>query len=364
MTTQPENQRTTNRIGGYTPYVRVYEVGFSSYPHSENTAKILSYLNEKYGQVISPIGLLKVLSVISPFVNDRLPNLNIENVAPTRKFKSRTSIEAQTIIPKSRWLKLKDDDTLNAILERYRKGNIANLGTKAMFLDDGTTLLASKPKRTKDRLINGLAVFLSEGSWSYGERQNPDLTLKGNVSLIMNLTLESYNRYESGLLGSTFLERFLTIFHDLPEQELNVIMETTQEREKLTWDTPLKNVNFKPFTIENLEDYNKLLIDYAERFSVYALKSKLGSYDQILALVKSHLALNNRTVITEDDISLLKMVEPYLINPSASNRHRIIRFYKEGRSSKDICLLLNQKPDKYKPYVLRVIREAKERGVV
>ena len=57
-------------------------------------------------------------------------------------------------------------------------------------------------------------------------------------------------------------------------------------------------------------------------------------------------------------------LEPYLVNPFAPNQHRIIQLKKQGRSHKDICLVLGRDPEKYRPYVSRVIRKARERGVI
>ena len=331
--------------------------------NSRNTIKVMEYFNVKYGQQVAPIGLIKVLACISPFTNNSLPNLSIFHVAPTRQFKSRTNIEVQHILSKSKWIDLGDDVTMNEILQRFKKGDTANLGKKALLINDGTTLLSTKSKRTRDRLISGLSVLLSEGQWTYGDRLHPQQKLKGKISLIMNLTIEFYNQNEKRLLGSTFLERFLTVFYRLPESEINAFLDKREQIQKITWKSKL-NLKLKIIEIENYNEYKKLLIDYAERYSVLSGKSKIGCFDQILCLMKSHLVFNERLVIIDDDLKLLKMLEPYLINPSAPNRHKIIGFYKQGRSVKDICLLLGKEFDSYKSYVYKVLNTARERGVV
>lgn len=360
----PEMSNSTIPLGLDTLCTTIYTQNpVEKWKNSLNTIKVMEYFNVKYGQKVAPVGLLKVLTCISPHTNNSLPNLNVFHVTPTRQFKSRTNIEVQTIIPRSKWISLKSDDTLHAIFERYRKGKVANLGKKTLFLDDGTTLFTSKSKKAKDRLISGFTVLLSQGLWSYGERRNPDLTLKGHVSLIMNLTLEFYNQNEKRLLGSTFLERLLTVFYRLPESEISGFLDRKKEVQQIVWPSKL-NLKLGKVEIENYDEYKKLLIDYAERYSVLSGKSKLGCFDQIVCLIKSHLALNGRSVIVDDDLRLLKMFEPYLVNPSAPNRHRIIAFYKEGRSVKDICLLLNRSFDSYKSYVYKVLNRARERGVI
>ena len=81
-------------------------------------------------------------------------------------------------------------------------------------------------------------------------------------------------------------------------------------------------------------------------------------------MITSHLALNERDEIVSDDLKPLRMLEPYLINPFTPNQHRIIQLARQGKSQKDICLILGRDPEEYRPYVSRVIRKAMERGVL
>jgi len=329
----------------------------------EKTNRILKYLRTKYTDKIGIPGYLKVLSSISPHVNNQLPNLNICDVAPPGQFKTRSSIEAQSILPKRKWNTLKDDDTMHAIFERYRNGNVANLGRKALFLDDATTLFATKPKRVKDRIISGFTKLLSQGDWSYGERQNPDLILKGNISLIMNLTLESYMKYESKLLGSTFLERFLTIFYNLSEPEIMEYIKEEKERNRIVVTNKL-HLKLKPTEIDNLDEYNDRITNFAKEYSRLNFKSITRSQNQIIALLKSHLALNERNVIVDNDLELLELIKPYLVNPLAVNQDKIIGLAKKGLNVRDICKELKRDPEKYNRHVYRVLKKAKERGVL
>lgn len=312
--------------------------------------------------MIAPVGLLKVLATLSPFCNENLPNLNILHVAPSRQFKTQTSAEARNMVSKGKWIDLGIDVTMNSILERFKKGRYANLGKKALFLDDLTILLTSKSRKVKERLIGGFTTLLSDGEWSYGERNEPFLILKGHISLIANLTLESYTRNKNTLFSSTFHERFLTVFYVMTEAEINEWLEHKDEKISIKWDKP--KIQVKPREIKNWEEYKKLIIDYAKRFSVYSLKSINGQYDLIRALLKTHANMNDRDYLCEDDFNLLKLIEPYLIDPIAPNESRIVEFYKQGRSIKDICLLLGKQEESYKPYVIRVLKKARERGII
>jgi len=325
--------------------------------NSPVSQKVLEYFNSKYGQMIAPVGLFKLLSCISPFVNEFLPCFNVFTVAPTRQFKSKTSYEVQEMIPKKYFIDLPSDITMNALLSEYKDFN-----RKCLFINDCTTLFATKSRRTKERLISGLTNLLSEGCWGYGDKTTRVETLKGFVSMVVNLTIESYNKYEKTLLGSTLLERFLTIFYIMPEAEIKHFIENKEEKLKIKWKGKIKFLS--NLEVKNLKDYKTTLIDYAKRWSVLSLKSINGCYDMISSMVKSHLALNQREYIKEDELDVLKMTEQYLVNPFSPNQSRIIEFYKQGRSWKDICLLLGKEPEKYKTYVFKVLRKARERGVI
>jgi hypothetical protein len=324
--------------------------------NSDMSKKILDYFSQKYGQVVAPVGLLKLLSAISPFINNRLPCLNIFHVSPTRQFKTQTSIEAQKMISKKNFIDMPSDTTMNSLLEEYK-----NFGKRALFINDFTTLFATKNTRTRERLIGGCTNLLTEGEWSYGDKTTRVAKLTGFVSMIVNMTNESYNSYSSRLLGITFLERFLTVFYRMPEQDIRHFLEHKEEKMKIKWKGQIK---FHKPEITNFDKYKLTLIDYAKRWSGLSVKSINGCFDQIESLMHAHLALNMRSRITQDELDLLKIIEPYLVDPFAPNSPRIIQLHRSGFSVKDICLILNKDPKQYKKQVYRILNKARERGVI
>jgi len=58
------------------------------------------------------------------------------------------------------------------------------------------------------------------------------------------------------------------------------------------------------------------------------------------------------------------MAREYLVNPSCPNTSRIVELYQQGRSQRDMCLLLDRDYDKYGPFVSRVLKVARMRGVI
>jgi hypothetical protein len=113
----------------------------------------------------------------------------------------------------------------------------------------------------------------------------------------------------------------------------------------------------------SLGDYERVIIDYGERWSALSGSPVNRMTDQVDALVKAHAALNDRNEICRDDIWLLRVTESYVPNPLRSNAVKIRELYQQGRSVRDICLILDKDPDSYKTTVSKVLSEAKMKGV-
>ena len=316
--------------------------------------ELLNYFDKKYGQLIAPIGLFKSCSITS--ANLRWPRLSILSVAPTRQFKSRTSAEMESIFPKEYYIKAGSDFTIHG-LARETKGDV---NKKCILVDDGTLLLTSKSKRAKDRLINAMAELLSDGEYKYCDFLRT-LGLHGNCTAIVNMTLESFNRYENVLLGSTFLERFLTLFHNMPLVEQRSFIHNKDIKMAMRFDRKLR---ISQRTITNFKRYEEVFKGLAIDFSALSLRSFLGSFDVVKALAQAHASLNQRTKIIQDDLDAIKLARDYLINPMSPNENRIIRLFRQGKNYTDICLILGKEPKSYKPFVSRVVRRAKERGTI
>ncbi len=327
------------------------------FDESPNSKAIWEYFNRKYGQMIAPVGLAKVCSVLSPKINERY-TCSIFVSAPTRQFKSITTLDAATIFPKKWSIKLGSDFTIHDIYEHFGP----DLGKVCLMVNDATLLLTSKGKKTKDRLINALAELISDREYSYGDRMSR-VALTGKVSLLMNMTLESYQYYKDMLLGSSFMERVITLFYAMPMREQMDFVMHKHKRVCFKWKD-FKPENFKTKKKVKFGHFLSILSEKSHEFAVLAGKSFFGTDDQLKSLVAAHACLNGREEVCRDDIEFLYSLKSYFNNPFAPNEHKIIQFKKEGRSQKDICLLLNKDPDKYQPYVSLVIRKAKLRGLI
>jgi hypothetical protein len=58
------------------------------------------------------------------------------------------------------------------------------------------------------------------------------------------------------------------------------------------------------------------------------------------------------------------MLEPYLRNPLESVKLKILELAHQGKSIREICEILSQEYEKYRPYVSRTISEYRRRGVL
>jgi len=326
---------------------------FDSSPVSK---RLWDFFNDKYGQLIAPIGVLKSCAVISSHLP--YPRLSIFDVAPTRQFKSQTSERVMEILPSKYYIDCKSKFTVFSIKDEYDK----ILNNKCLMVNDATLLFATLQPRHREHLIQALAELISEGVYHYGER-NTHFDLIGNICCIMNMSLESYSYYEKRLMLSTFLERFFNVFWLMPEAEQKKYMDDVEKRKLVKWSGSIKNI--KSIIPLNIGEYTARIIDLGVVCGVNQFKSVIGSVDMVRALLSSHACLNGRSNLVEDDFAFAKfIIDNYTINPYSPNRIKIVKFIRAGYKQMDICVLLNKNPEKYQPYVSRVYKMAKARGLV
>ncbi len=178
------------------------------------------------------------------------------------------------------------------------------------------------------------------------------------------MTAEMYERNKRDLLGSTFLERFTTFFYFMPLREQQEWTKRERVKSEILWK------NFAPSPRKKIKknvifgDFYANLGQISVDFAILSCKSYLRVYEQVKSLAIAHASLNGRNELCQDDVDFLMSLRQYLNNPSAPNESKIIQFANEGRSQKDICLLLNMSPSTYQPYISKVLRTAKLRGLL
>lgn len=323
------------------------------FDESPNSLALLDYFNRKYGQLVSPVGLLKACSAVSSQLRDwKWPRLNLFVVAPPRQFKTQTSNEIEAMFP-SFTFHTGSDFTMHW-LGAETKGDVDK---KCIMVNDGTLLFKSKAPRTKSRLWGGLAELLADTKYSYGDWRT-SFTIEGRCSCIINITPASYERNESAIEDSTFLDRFMVVFYNMPLKE---------QIERSRHEPVVKQADriiLKYGKIVNLDEYKPYMEPFISDFSAYSGRAYFGQADAVRALVCSHAILNDRFYLCNDDIEILNMTRDYLNNPMRPNRRKIIEFGRQGRSIKDICLLLGKAPDDYKGYASRILKDARNEGLL
>ncbi len=135
------------------------------------------------------------------------------------------------VFSKEFWIDLRSDFTMNS-LSRYRTDLAEG---KCLFVNDGTTLLASKSQRTKNRLVGGLSELLSDGSYTY-EDFGGKFSLQGKVTMVINMTSEVYQNYKDRLLGLTYSERLLTVHKVLSKQEKEAWVKQEEIAKKMRYN--------------------------------------------------------------------------------------------------------------------------------
>jgi hypothetical protein len=222
--------------------------------------------------------------------------------------------------------------------------------------------LDSKADRTKARLVDAFAELASEGRYIYSDYQTTR-EIKARFGLIANITPDSYFRNRRKLLGNTFTERCLVVYHQLTNEEMSEANLHRQERTSL---------RIEPFKQVLTEDDVKITRTDTVRFDEHAKRWRiLGAYssssalfDMIKSTAVAYAILSNHPRITEDEYRFLDMLEPHIRNPFESARLRILELAHEGRSIHDICNIMNQDQNTYRPFVSRTINEYRRKGVL
>lgn len=322
--------------------------------NSPVSRNILEHFSAKLCPQIAWIILLKCLAIVSCKLD--WPRLSVLHVAPTRMFKSLTSHLAMSLFDDEFWIDLKSDFTMNS-LRRYKTELECG---KCFLVNDGTTLLASKAHRTKDRLVGGLSELLSDGSYMYQDF-GQHFTLKGNVTMVLNITSEAYQNYKDRLFGLTFSERFLTIHYVLTQLEKEEWVAKEEEIQKINSSHKI-TVDDIEVNVEIPTGYLRNIQHLAKGFSYDSLTSSMACQDLIKALLRAHAAFNHRGEVCFDDLVVVLRARNFLRNPFSPFEGQIVRLRAKGQSINEICCAIGK--GNYEQQVQRVIRKAELRGIL
>jgi hypothetical protein len=324
------------------------------FQNSPLSKRLFDYGNRKFGSTLAWIFLLKCCAIVSSQL-DR-PRLSVIHVAPTRQGKSFTSNEVMKVFAEEFWLDLRSDFTINS-LNRYR-GELES--GKCLLVNDATTLFASKSQRTKDRLVGGLSELLSDECYTYqdfGYR----FTLRGKVTMIVNITSEAYQNYKNRLFGLTFSERFLTVHHAFSQQDKTEWVARLQISKGMHFGKLIR-IDDISTRVEIGSDYLSIVPHIAQQFSFDSLTSPVACQDLINAAMCSHASLNKRHDLCIDDLVFVKRIQPFLVNLFSPYEGKIVRFRAKGLGIEQICKAIHK--GNYGQQVQRVIKKAELRGIL
>jgi hypothetical protein len=254
------------------------------------------------------------------------------------------------------WINLKSDFTMNS-LRRYRDDLKEG---KCLLVNDGTTLFASKAQRTKDRLVGGLSELLSDEAYTYQDF-GQKFTLKGKVTVIMNITSEAFQNYKDRLFGLTFSERFLTLHHVLTKQEKDEWVKKEEIAKKMQFGSDISLDDIET-DVTIPRKYLPLIRYFAQEYSYISLRTQIGCQDLIKGTLKAHASLNGRNEVCRDDLEFVQMIKDYLVNPFSPYEGLIVKYKSQGFSVRDICKKLGK--SNYMGQVQRVIQKSRLRGIL
>lgn len=303
--------------------------------------------------------LLKTLAVITAGFK-RNVKLWILNVAPSRHLKSQTSQEQTRVFPASKLVYLGSDFTIHGVIREYESGR--KIDGKCLFINDMTLLLGSKAEQTRSRLIDALSELASEGRYIYRDFQR-SYEVKARFSLIANITPHSFMVNRRQLLGNTFTERCLIVYHALTDEEMSDANLNRDQR------VAMKIEKFTPrITEEDVQVTREDLVrfdEYARRWRILGgYSSSSALFDMIKSAAIAYAILSGHRKITRAEYRFLDMLEPYLRNPDEDMKLRILELAHQGRSIRDICQILNKDYETYRPFVSRTLGEYRRKGIL
>jgi len=329
---------------------------------SPNTKKILAYAEKKYNRKIAEVLLIKSASVVSGLFKE-YPRMNVINVAPSGTFKSQTDRELSNIFSQKYLLSVGSDFTIHSLYEQHYKKNPKVFMNKCVIINDMTLLMFSKADHTLTRLIHGLAELLTEGIYIYSERKE-HLEIKGKFSSIVNVTKEAYQSHRKRIINSTWGERYASIFLNLDELDMEVLLKSKREKMKLIFDDK-KFDKLKDYQMDtDLYSYRDRIYDFCIDFSMRNDKGLARMHDHIEAMLKAHACLNERKNLEEDDFEFVELVAPYLIDNIFEERYDIYRLARRGMKPVEIAEVIGFTTDAQLQLIYKSINRARIRGVL
>ena len=330
------------------------------HPTKTNYAgRLEAYYARKYGQTVTPIAILKTLAAITSTFR-KYVKLWILNVAPSGHLKSQTTLEQTKIFPKNRTVYAGSDFTIHSLQRIYASGKKIN--DRCLIINDVTLLLASKAPRTKARLIDALSELASEGHYKYSDWKDT-LEIKARFSLIANITPESFLYNRRMLLGNTFTERCLVVYHALTDEEMSEANLSRSQRASMKIEQFKPKVSETDVKITKQDEFR--FNEYAKRWRILgAYSSSSQLFDMIKSVAVAYAILSQHRKITAAQYRYLDMLEPYLRNPLETVKLTILALAHQGNSTQEICRILNKHYETYRPFVSKTINEYRRRGVL
>jgi hypothetical protein len=255
---------------------------------------------------------------------------------------------------------LGSDFTIHGVIREYESGR--KIDGKCLFINDMTLLLGSKAEQTRSRLIDALSELASEGRYIYRDFQR-SYEVKARFSLIANITPHSFMVNRRQLLGNTFTERCLIVYHALTDEEMSDANLNRDQR------VAMKIEKFTPrITEEDVQVTREDLVrfdEYARRWRILGgYSSSSALFDMIKSAAIAYAILSGHRKITRAEYRFLDMLEPYLRNPDEDMKLRILELAHQGRSIRDICQILNKDYETYRPFVSRTLGEYRRKGIL
>ena len=173
-------------------------------------------------------------------------------------------------------------------------------------------------------------------------------------------------RNQKLLLGNTFTERCLVVYHKLSEYEmedanLNRTTKNSLTIEKFQNKIPKLHDTDVEVTREDVRKFNEI----AKRWRILgAYTSSSSVFDMIKSTAIAYAILCKHNSIGKPEYKFLDSLEPHICTSFEESKHQILVLYTRGFNQREICEQMGKDPEKYQGFVSRTLAYYRLSGVI
>jgi hypothetical protein len=293
-----------------------------------------NFFIEKYGKTAGRTAIINLCCIASMKVKNLPILLNVLKIAPSRQYKSQVQDSLIRILSNScPVVRLPSNITAHGLIEDIERNKI-RINDRAMSLNDMNVTLSGRSRGLKATFMNTMSELLSEGTTGYSNKPSGGThTIQARTCMMANISSDAYNEHRKLIYSTTFGNRFLKNYYNVPLEEQEKLSETKGMRFKLKWDC--RKITLKQTEIKLSDDMYAKIREISRKLLPYALSPNYDDFlDKIIALIEGYTLILGETEVNDNSLKILERLEEY-IKPLERHEKIMVELLK-GASWNDI----------------------------